>query len=199
MTEDMRAQYRTRAQITRPGPLGALARFGAAHPALLGLIGGVSAVGVALARGWRGASAAPEIAAVLCAIVILVWVVLVRLMRGFFEGLTRAEIEVIRVLEVQDDTVRWSQGAEALRHIEGARWSLCATPTPTQKTSPAWLIAAGEGGRLIVETRLDHAEAARYSAPDTSVLEHVDEALPPHILSPLLDRARDALLAEVQS
>lgn len=196
MSEDMRTQYRTRAQITRPGPLGALGRFGAAHPALLGLIGGVAAVGIALARGWRGASAAPEIAAVLCALVIVVWVVLVRLMRGFFDNLTRAEVEVVRALEVQGDTVRWSEGPTTLRHVEGARWSLCASHAPGQKTSPAWLIAAGEGGRLIIETRLDHAEAARYSAPDASVIEHVDEALPPHVLSPLLDRARDAMRLE---
>lgn len=192
--------YRTQMTRKRPGPYGALMRHVAAHPVTAGCVGGLIAIGIALARGWKGASAMPEAAVVLCALVLVVWAVIFYFTRGFFARQTTEVVEVVRKLHVSTaQGLLWTQtGGDELCVVERPLWRICrASGEAPGEEHPwcVWVIVTSqddEGARLdkparfVLETRVMWQEARRYPMES----HERDELLPSHVASPLLELAR---------
>ncbi len=197
--------YRTLTTRERLGPYGWFARQVAAHPIRTGFLGGLTAIAIALIRGWEGARTMPEAAFILCLLVLVVWTVLFFFMRSFFESQTQERLEVVRRIQLDPDNgFVWSQGSTILCEESKPLWRLCRAPeeqnTPDNDEKPwlVWLVMTSEddpAARLdkkvifTLETKLMWKEARGYP------IEHhtSDEKLPTHVASPLLERGRDAM------
>ncbi len=200
--EPVELLYRTQITRDRPGVYGTLMQKIAAHPIISGFVGGALAVGVALWRGWKGASTMPEAALVLCVLVMLVWVVLFYFMRGFFAAQTTEVVEVVRKLQVsREDGLLWTQGHQVLCQVTRPVWRLCrATGEAESDEHPwcVWVIVTDRDDpgerldkpvRFALETRVMWREARLYPMES----HERDELLPSHVASPLLERARAAM------
>lgn len=191
-TPDIDILYRTVIERDREGPYGALMRWIAARPLVAGAIGGVVAIAIALARGWKGASTLPEVAAIICVIVLLVWVGLFWMMRGFFNAQTREQIEVVRRLTLEDRVLSWTEGPKSLLEVERPVWRMVrasGVAKSGEQPWPVWILAAGEDTQFILETRVMWEEAKELAAEDLDR----DELLPAHVASPFLELARASL------
>jgi hypothetical protein len=181
--------YRTVVERERQGPYGALMRWIAARPLVAGAVGGVGAIGIALARGWKGASTLPEVAAIICVVVLLVWVGLFWMMRGFFERQTREQLEVVRRLKLADNTLVWTEGPNQLLEVDRPVWRMLRAPGVGERGEqpwPVWILAAGTEAQFVLETRVMWDEASKLAAEE----HQRDELLPSHVASPFLELAR---------
>ena len=186
--EPFQIAYRTLTERERTGPYGALMRRIAAHPMVAGALGGLCAIGVALWRGHVGAMSAPWIAAAICAVVLVAWVILFRVMRDFFDQQTRQRVEVVRQLRVDDDELVWLQSGRVHTQIPSPTWRVGRAPGQLEQGAddqtpwPIWLTAQGERASFVIESRLMWREARQLPEEDPAP----DERLPVHVLSPLL-------------
>ncbi len=181
----------------RPGALGALARFVARWPALAGLIGGLIAVAIAAARGWRGAASAPALAAIMALVVIVVWVGLFWMMRRAFAGYAMRLEPVVRRLERgADGSITWSEAGQPVRQLDNPELVLMLREAPPHDATGAWpvLLIARQDERapLVLETRLSVEEARALPMAPEPLRAQIDDKLPPHLLSPWLQLARGA-------
>ena len=187
MSFDIR--YRTLTERPRAGAYGSLMRAMSAHPLIAGLIGGLLAIGIALARGWKGASTLPEVAAIICLLVLAVWVGLFWMMRGFFGSQTREQVEVVRRLTYEDDVLVWHDGEAERARIERPVWRLLRAPHASgedDKPACVYIIAAGAQQEFVLETRVLWSEASELASQECTP----HEVLPAHVASPLLELAR---------
>lgn len=196
MNEDFRIQYKTQTLIDRDNILGQVCRQIANRPALAGAICGLGAVGIAFARASSGAMKAPGIAAILGAIVIVVWVILFVAMRGFFEQQTKVTIDVVRTLAFDGQMLEWTQNKQVVKHFEVQHIELLHAPDErtNKKTQPSahpvLLKFLGDGETFLLETRLLDEEARLYPKASEEDVQRIDEHLPTHLISPLINQAR---------
>ncbi len=185
--------YRTQIERERASVLGRFAATVAARPALLGGSSGVVIVLGAAAMRPNGVANAPEIAAVLGAIVVATWATLIWVTRGFFEDLTRERVEVVRELILSDDHFEWATLGGTSLELATPRLAVHAAPgaqdAPGERPWPVWLIVSGEEERWILESKLMAREARGLPEADPRLFEARDEVLPTHVASPLLRRA----------
>jgi hypothetical protein len=192
--------YRTLVERERASALGRAASVVATRPALMGGLGGVFIVAAAAAARPAGVANAPEIAATLSAIVVATWATLIWVTRGFFEGLTRERVEVVRELILTDDHFEWATLGDGLVEIASPTLAVHAAPgaqdAPGERPWPVWLIvsgvASGEKPRWVLESKLMAREARALPEADPRLFEARDEVLPTHVASPLLRRAMGA-------
>ena len=201
--EPIELLYRTQVERERGGLYGALMRLISRRPLLGGLLGGAASSAVALWQGWRGASASPEIALALCAMVVLVWGGLFFLMRRFFAQQTLQKVEVVRRLRVDPhEGLRWSETGALLAKVDRPSWRLVRAPggSPGEEPGeeqpwPVFIVVTDEeepGERLereprfVLETRVMWREARGYPIES----HQRSELLPSHVASPLLQLAR---------
>ena len=197
MTDPERIVYRTLAERERQGLLGALSRTIASRPIASGLVGGLSAVGIAFARAHEGALRMPIVAALISAAVVAVWIGLFWLMRRSIGSMATHEVEVVRALQWSEDELTWREGEAVLRHVRDPRWSLVRAPgEPRGRDArdtawPVFLIVDEDEHRdhpnFVLESRMSWDEAVRYPIEQPS---SVDEKLPPHVATKLLSLAR---------
>jgi alpha-beta hydrolase superfamily lysophospholipase len=170
------------------------------HPLLAGLIGGVSAVGIAMARAFEGVEAAPVDAAIISAIVVVVWMVLFYFLRSFFARQAIAQVEVRRDVEASSQRVSWLQDGEVLKQVESPTFALYSTSVPehmlverkVDQPWPVWLVISSEEERLVLETKITAGEASKYAEVADEEVAATDEILPTGLASELLgcaDRA----------
>ena len=196
MNEDFRIQYKTQTLIDRDNILGQVCRQIARRPAISGAICGLGAVGIAFAKASSGAMKAPGIAAILGAIVVVVWVVLFVAMRGFFEQQTRVTVDVVRALAFDGQTLEWTQNKQVVKRFEVQGIELLHAPDEraNKKTQPSahpvLLKFLGQGDTFLLETRLLDEEARLYPKAGDDDLQRIDEHLPTHLISPLINLAR---------
>jgi hypothetical protein len=170
------------------------------HPVLAGLFGGASAVGIAMAWAFEGVRAAPIDAAIISAIVVVVWMVLFYFLRSFFARQAIRQIEVRRDLEASTQEFCWRQDGDVLEKVESPAFTLYSTPVPEHMLDernidqpwPVWLVVSGEGGRFVLETKITAGEASAYEAVDDAVVAATDEVLPTGLASTLLSCANRA-------
>ena len=191
MTEPFHIKYRTQAIRPREGALGALARGLADHPVRAGLIGGVVAVTIAFFWSFKGATTDLALTAILGAVVVAVWTLLFWLMRGFFAQQTTLRVDVIRTLSLEGGVLTWTEQGQHVRTVEVERLSLWRKPTDSQAgvTHALW-VASGSDNQFVLETRLSKQEGEQLPVAQGDLLEHIDEQLPTHVVSALLERAR---------
>ena len=197
MPEPFRLQYRTTTRVERVGPWGALSRWVARHPMRAGLLCGLAAIAVAALRAPAGVAKEPALAAILAGLVLAVWVVLMRAMRGFFASQTTEALEVVRVLELSAQELRWGQLGRSpltLHKPRFALYALEAVPDGQERAAasrawPALIVATDDQGqRFALETRVTAQEAQ--ALPPCPEVIPADELLPAHVASALLERAR---------
>ena len=188
--------YRTLETRARPGAYGALMRLVSGHPLLAGFLGGVVAILIALTQGWEGASAIPDVALAICVVVLVTWMVLFFLMRGFFASQTTQEVEVVRAIFYDGEVLTWERGTtrdDVITQIERPIFRIARAPGASIKQgkegSPweVFVIAAGIDDTFVLSTKLAWSEARGY--PNEGALE-ADESLPTHVASPLLELGR---------
>lgn len=121
---DVQIAYNTVVEEPRTGWLGNLLRWMGNHPILAGLLGGLGAVGVAMARAFEGVRNAPFDALIISSIVVIVWMVLFYFLRGFFSRQAIRSVEFRRDIEVSDEGFRWTQEDDELVHITSPILSL---------------------------------------------------------------------------
>lgn len=194
--EPFSLQYRTTKAVPRIGPWGWLCAKIAAHPLRAGALFGAGAVLIAALRAPGGFQRDPVFAAILAAMVLGVWIVIIFATRGFFRSQLTEQIEVVRRLEVNEDELRWLEAGALVLSVIRPKFSLHVLEQPPDKTPhdepwPALLIAqAPPDQRFILETRVMVSEAK--SLPPLDQALSPDELLPSHVASPLLARARRA-------
>ena len=189
-------QYRTLATTPRGGPWGRVAAFVADHPVWAGIVCGVIASGVAFLKSSDGPAKMPELALILVAVVIAVWVAGLWMMRGFFRSQTTAQVSVVRRIEVDAEatTLTWSEeGTPKKSLVPVTSWSLARAQgdhDPTEELCPLFLIAISPHDTFVLETRGLWEEVRSYPP----VSHPPDDFLPAHIASPLLELGRRASL-----
>ncbi len=193
--------YRTTIDVRREGFVGNLLRWLADHPIWGGLICGVAVVGIAAARQPGGVAAEPVTAGVISLAVIIVWMVLFFLMRGFFEAQSFAARKVLRQIKIDDDEAVWVQDDKPTRRVDTPRLRILTNPVPetirdqedTTKTAwPVWIVIDNpddtDSDRLVFETREPAKRARSYTTVSSDVIENTDERLPRAIASPILQQ-----------
>lgn len=188
--------YRTLIERPRQGAYGAVMRIISRHPMLAGFLGGIIAILIALTQGWKGATAIPDVALAICGVVLVSWIVLFRLMRGFFASQVTESVEVVRAIFYDGETLRWVRGTtedELLKEVQDPVWRMVrASGSPAQEGAawPVFVIAGGHTERFVVESRATWSEARQLAADD-----HItpDEFLPAHVASPLLELGRSSI------
>jgi len=187
-TEPIVIAYRTLTERDRQGPYGALVRQVAAHPMIAGLVGGSVAILIALIRGWKGASNMPEVAFGISLSVLVVWVVLFRLMRPFFQAQTREQVEVVRKLSYDGEQLDWSESGELVKRVTRPTFRLHRELGAAEegKACRAWVIMTGVDEQFVLETRILWSEASELVAEE----HDADDLLPAHVASAFLELAR---------
>jgi hypothetical protein len=196
---ETRVSYKTVVEKPRTGWAGRLLGWIARHPLWTGLIGGGLAVAIAMARAFEGVRTAPLDAAIISAVVIVVWVVLFYFLRGFFARQTVRRVEVRRDLVADEDRLCWLEDDRELRRIDQPAYTLYSTDVPEEmaeerhrdKPWPVWLVVTGGDEQLVIETKITAGEAANYDEVDDGIVEQADEVLPTALASPLLNLGRD--------
>lgn len=191
MADPFHIKYRTQTIRPRQGPLGALARAVSAHPVRAGLIGGSSAVAIAFFWSFKGATTDPILTLILGAIVVAAWTFLFWLMRGFFAQQTTMRVDVIRTLGLDEDTLTWTEQGEHVRTVHVKDMTLWRKHEDSSAgVTPALWVAKGEHEQFVLETRLTQDEGQHLPVAAMELVEAIDEQLPTHVVSPLLQRAR---------
>ena len=202
MTDDaILIHYRTERTEPRPGRLGDLFRLLVRRPLVVGIVGGILAVGVAALKAPNAFSAAPGAAAVLSAAVIVVWIALIWTMRPFFRSQTTVTRAVIRVISYDGRAFTWIEGERVLTAVEAPSFRLTTRPVPPEIVDderardqpwPVWLVVQSDDGRFVLETKVTAEEASAYPEAAPDVEAGADEKLPTHVASPLLVLGRHA-------
>jgi hypothetical protein len=197
---DVQISYKTVVKKPRTGWAGNMLRWIGDHPLLAGLIGGLAAVGIAMARSFEGVRTAPVDAAIISTIVVVVWVVLFYFLRSFFARQAIAQVEVRRDLEASSEQFCWRQDDEVLAEIASPIFALFSTSVPEHMLEernvdqpwPVWLVVSGEGGRFVLETKITAGEASEYAEVADEEVAATDEVLPTGLASTLLSCANRA-------
>jgi hypothetical protein len=113
----------TSEEVPKDTPFGRVCRGIGEKPLTAGLIGGLAVVSLAAILKPGGVANAPWVAAQLAAIVIFVWVVLIYMIRGFFQELgmeeTHRMYEITRFgPEDAPSAITWTRNNEVLKLLE---------------------------------------------------------------------------------
>ncbi len=196
--------YRTTVEIRRTGPVGRALRWLGDHPVWGGLFCGLAVVAIAAIRRPEGVAAEPMTAGIISALVVVTWMILFYLMRGFFSAQSFAAQTVLREIAIDDQCARWLQDKEPLREVESPTVELLTNPVPqgigeekkgSSKDATAWPIWIAiqssdeqSDARIVFETR-DAARRARdYGEVPRDIIDDTDERLPRAIAAPILHR-----------
>lgn len=193
-----RLQYKTIKNIPRVGPWGALCVKVAAHPLRAGAIAGAIAVIIAAIQAPGAIQKDPTFSAVLAALVWFTWIIIIFITRGFFKSQTTEQIDVVRRLEIDEQSLQWSESNKLVRTLQQPTLTFCAIGQPPTKLKddapwPVALVftdAADPAQTFILETRQLAAQARALPTLDPALTP--DELLPAHTISPLLQHAKRA-------
>ncbi|MEZ4460313.1 MAG: hypothetical protein R3E66_11420 [bacterium] len=197
LDEPVLITYRTQKVVVRDGLLGALARLAYAQPVLVGFVGGLAVIGIALARSPGVVQTAPAEATIIALAVLTAWVVLLRAMRVFFASLTMTEIGVVRALAVRwRDISRVRKGESIVCDLDAPEFALLSSasvpaeilenPRSAQQPWKVWVVAKNADALWAIEIRVMASEAATLPVEDVEP----NDTLPAPVVSPLLELAR---------
>ena len=188
--------YRTQKVVVRDGLLGGFARLAYAQPVLVGFIGGLAVIGIALARSPGVIQTAPAEATIIALAVLTAWVVLFRAMRVFFASLTMTEIGVVRALAYDGLTFRAYEGESIMCDLDAPEFALLSSasvpaeilenPRSAQQPWKVWVVAKNADASWVIETRVMASEASALPVEERDP----NDTLPAPVVSPLLELAR---------
>ncbi len=198
MSDAIEIRYKTIVTMPRPGVSGDVLRRMSERPFVWGgAIGGL-AVGAALLNSPGVLESAPWEAAFLGLMVWIAWTVLMGFMGPFFRNLALMDLEVVRLLEYDGESLVWHDG-ETERRWDAPSFRLMTKPVPSnlladEKTAAqpwdVWVVVSADDEQFVLHSKLAAAEASEYPTVEEAIEQAEDEYLPPHIASPLLLMAR---------